>query len=148
MTCIVDVSRIRSRCDTVRSTRTYVSQFNSDDTCCKSHCVATIVSWPIHSLISENCNCGGPSLPFSTSLGISPTCRIAKYRSQVYANFGCVYVSLASLVEFPFTQGYQAMDPDKILPSGLARLGRATRNCVCGNGIIDTMTSYCQSIRL
>ena len=130
MTCIVDVSRIKSRCDTVRSTSTYFSRVQPKDTCCRSHCIATIVSSQVHSLITENCNRGGPSLPFSLSGGISLTCRIAKYRSQVYANFGLVYVSFESLLESAFTQGYHAIHPESILPSGLARFGLAKRNCV------------------
>lgn len=139
MTCIVEVSRIRSRCDTVRSTRTYISQLNGEYTCCNNHCVATIVSPPIHSLMRENCNRGGPSLPSSLSRGISLTCRIAKYRSQVYANFG--FVKDSFVVLSALTQGYHAIHPESILPSGLARFGLATRNCVWGNGTIDTITS-------
>src|SRR5277367_2566079 len=114
-------------------------------TCCSNHCAATIVSSPIHSLISVNCNRGGPSFPSSLSGGISMTCRIARYRSQVYANLGFVNNSFESLLfESGFTHGYQAIHPESILPSGLARFGRATRNCVCANGIIETITSYHQ----
>jgi len=82
-------------------------------------------------------------LPSSLSSVISVTCRIARYRSQVYANLGLVKGSFASVdLESGFTQGYQAIHPDNILPSGLARLGRATRNWVCGKGIMETTTSY------
>ena len=111
-------------------------------TCCSNHCAATIVSSPIHSLIRLNCSRGGPSFPSSLSGGISLTCRIARYRSHVYANLGFVNASFESLIfESGFTHGYQAIHPESILPSGLARFGRATLNCVCANGIIDTITS-------
>jgi len=45
-------------------------------------------------------------------------------------------------VESFLTQGNQDIHPDRILPSGVARLGLAIRNCVCGKGIIETITSY------
>jgi hypothetical protein len=45
------------------------------------------------------------------------------------------------LIDSALTHGYHAIHPDRILPSGLALFGLATRNCVCGNGIIDTITS-------
>ena len=90
--------------------------------------MATIVSSQIHSLRSVNCNLGGPSLPSSLSAGISETCRIARYLSHVYANFG--FVKGSEEFESVFTHGNQDIQPDRILPSGLARFGLAIRNCV------------------
>jgi hypothetical protein len=85
-------------------------------TCGRSHCIATIVSSLVHSFISVNSNRGGPGVS-SISSGLSSlTCRMARYRSHEYANFGFVNGSFV-FAESGLTHGYHAIHPERILPS-------------------------------